>query len=53
MTNSNFMKMVECFSNGQKTLGKGEIARFQNNSKVFSKEFYCRHVKTRACLGKG
>ena len=20
---------------------------------VFSKDFYCRHVKTRACLGKG
>ena len=22
-------------------------------STVFSKDFYCRHVKTRACLGKG
>ena len=21
--------------------------------KVFSKDLYCRHVKTRACLGKG
>ena len=35
---------------------KGEIARneqFLLFPTVFSKDFYCRHVKTRACLGKG
>ena len=31
------------------TMGKGENA-FPT---VFSKDLYCRHVKTRACLGKG
>ena len=30
-------------------VGKGEISPFPS---VFSKGFYCRHVKTRACLGK-
>ena len=30
--------------------GKGEISPFPT---VFSKELHCRHVKTRACLGKG
>ena len=39
----NVLKQVE------HTVGKGEIARFS----VFSKDLYCRHVKTRACLGKG
>ena len=38
-----FSKWVE------NTVGKVEIARFPT---VFSKELYCRHVKTRACLGK-
>ena len=28
----------------ENTVGKGEIARY---------DLYCRHVKTRACLGKG
>ena len=39
-----FTKRVE------NTVGKGKIAR---NCQVFSKDFHCRHVKTRACLGKG
>ena len=32
----------------ENTVGKGEIART-----VLSEGLYCRHVKTRACLGKG
>ena len=39
-----------------KTLGgKGEIARLEEFFlfPVFSKQFYYRHVKTMACLGKG
>ena len=38
------------------TVGKEEIARLRAISffpTVFSKDLYCRHVKTRACLGKG
>ena len=38
------------------TVGKGEIARYEQFllfPQVFSKDLYCRHVKTRACLGKG
>ena len=45
-----FSKWVE------NTAGKGEIARYEQFCPfptVFSKDFYCRHVKTRACLGKG
>ena len=38
-----FSKWVE------NTVGKGEIAPFPT---VFSKHLYCRHVKTRAYLGK-
>ena len=34
----------------ENTAGKGEIAPFPT---VFSKDFNCRPVKTRACLGKG
>ena len=34
----------------ENTVGKGEIAPFPI---VFLKDLYCRHVKTRACLGKG
>ena len=30
-------------------VGKGEIAC----NTAFSKDLYCRHLKTRACLGKG
>ena len=32
----------------ENTVGKGEIACYE-----FLKDLYCRHVKTRACLGKG
>ena len=39
----------------ENTVGKGEIARYEQFLlfPVFSKDLYCRHVKTRACLGKG
>ena len=30
-------------------MGKGEISPFPT---VFLKDFYCRHIKTKACLGK-
>ena len=39
----------------ENTVGKGEIARYEQFLlfPLFSKDLYCRHVKTRACLGKG
>ena len=48
----------------ENTVGKGEIARYEQFllfpqrfqktfPRVFSKDFCFRHVKTRACLGKG
>ena len=45
----NFSKWV------QNTVGKEEIARYEQFLlfPVFFKDFSCRHVKTRACLGKG
>ena len=39
----------------ESTMGKGEIARYKQFL-LFPQCFqslYCRHVKTRACLGKG
>ena len=38
------------------TVGRGEIACYEQFllfPQFFSKDLYCRHVKTRACLGKG
>ena len=40
----------------ENTAGKCEIARYEQFllfPQLFSKDLYCRHVKTRACLGKG
>ena len=38
----------------ENTVGKGKIAQaISPFPTVFSKDLYCRHVKTRACLGKG
>ena len=39
----------------ENTVGKGEIARYKQFLlfPVFSKYLHCRHVKTRAYLGKG
>ena len=37
-------------------VGKGEIAHYEQFllfSSMFSEDFYCRHIKIRACLGKG
>ena len=51
----NFMKMEgSCPKRVENTVGKGEIAHHEQFLlfPVFSKDFYCRHVKTRACLGK-
>ena len=47
-----FSKWVE------NAMGKGEIARYEQLyfspfPTVFSIDFYCRHLKTRAWLGKG
>ena len=38
----------------ENTVGKEEIARYEQFflfPTVFSKDMYCRHIKTRACLG--
>ena len=44
---SQFSKRIE------NTVGKGEIARYEQFLLfLLSKYLYCRHVKTRACLGK-
>ena len=48
--------MTEIFSKRvENTVGQGEIARYEQFLlfPVLSKDLYCRHVKTRACLGKG
>ena len=45
------MIMAESFPKRlENTVGKGEIAPFPT---VFSKDLYGRHVKARACWGKG
>ena len=46
------MKMVKSPPKGRKRCGKGEIA-ISSFPTVFSKELYCRHIKPKACLGKG
>ena len=39
----------------ENTVGKGEISHYEQFLlfPVFSKDLYCRQVKTRGCLGKG
>ena len=48
--------MAENSQNGLKTLWEKEkllvTSKFSFPT-MFSKDVYCRHVKTRACLGKG
>ena len=50
------MKMVEVVNKDRKNCGKRrncllrEISPFPT---MFSKDLYCRHIKFRACLGKG
>ena len=43
------------FKQVENSVEKGEIARYEQILlfPVFSKDLYWRHVKTRACLGKG
>ena len=54
-TMSNLMKMAQFFKRVKKTVGKGENACYEQFFlfPVFPKDLYCRHIKTRACLGKG
>ena len=47
---------VFIFPNCSKFDGIGEVFSLREISPfptAFSKDMYCRHVKTRACLGKG
>ena len=44
------------FKRVENTVGKGRIAdyeQFQLFPQCFQKDLNCRHLKTRACLGKG
>ena len=48
------MKMAESYSKRvENTVGKGKNCSLRAISPVFLKDLYFRHVKTRACLGKG
>ena len=55
--NFKFDENGEKFSKSvENPVGKGEIASYKQFLLfpiVFSKDLYCRHIKTRACLGKG
>ena len=48
--NENGKKLSKWVEN---TVANGEIAHYEQFPTVFSKDLYCRHVKNRACLGKG
>ena len=48
--------MQQCLQTGRKHCGERRNCLLQAISPfptVFSEDLYCRHVKTRACLGKG
>ena len=49
------MKMTKLSKWVENTVGTGEIARYKQFLHVPQcfQDFYSRHVKTRACLGKG
>ena len=49
------MKMAEFSNQVEDTLGKGEVAHYHHFLlvPVFSKDLYYKHVKSRACFGKG
>ena len=50
------MKLAESSPNGRKHCGKRRNCSLRAISSfptVLSKDYYCRHVKSRACLGKG
>ena len=49
-------KCLKVFETGRKHSGKRRNCSLRAISPfpaVFSKDLYCRHVKTRACLGEG
>ena len=48
-------KFGEKYSTRIESIGRRNcwIREFSSFPTVFSKDLYCRHVKTRACLGKG
>ena len=55
MTILNLMKKEEFSKQVENTVGKGRncsIHAIPPFPAVFPKDLYCRHVKTRACLGK-
>ena len=45
--------MAESSTNGSKTMWEKEKLLVTPFPTLFSKDLYCRHMKTRACLGKG
>ena len=54
--NFDLMKTVTVLQEARKRCGKGRNCSLQAISPfttVYSKDFYCRHVKTRAYLGRG
>ena len=54
--NLNLMKMEESSPKSRKHCGKSRNCSLRAISTfpaVFSKDLYCRHVKTRACLAEG
>ena len=56
MTITSLMKMAESYPTARKHCGKRRKCYLRAISPfptVFSKDFHCRHIKTRACLGKG
>ena len=56
MTIFNLMKMAESPPLGRKHCGKRRNCSLQTSSPfptVFTNDLYCRHIKSRACLGKG
>ena len=56
MTISDMFQMAEGSLNGRKHMQEKEKFLVMSNFSfptIFSKDLYCRHLETRACLGKG
>ena len=56
MTTLSLMKMAEILQKDRKYCGKSRNCSLRAISPfhtIFSKDFYCRHIKTRDCLGNG
>ena len=47
--------MAEFFKSVENTMGKGEIVHYEQFLlfSVFSKDLYCRHIKTQGLFEKG